>query len=116
MKKNSFFKVELLILIALYSKNCYGYEIAATILTESNDVLDIKEGALYPVLHRLTEAGFISSYEEIVNRKIRVYYHLEKEGKIELMRLINDFETKYEAIMKLIGRINIDELQEEVSS
>ena len=47
----------------------------------SNNTLDIKEGTLYPVVHNLLKKEYISSRDEIVNKKVRVYYHIEPIGR-----------------------------------
>ena len=105
MKKSSFFKVEILIMLIIYQKDCYGYEIATTIAKESNGILELKEGAMYPVLHRLMDAGYITSYDEIVSKKSRVYYHIEEKGIEYLKFLIEDFRSKYQAIDNIIEKV-----------
>lgn len=101
--------MELVILSSLLEKDCYGYEIAATILDKSEGVLDIKEGALYPILSRLKEEGFVTNYEKIVNRKIRVYYHIEKLGISLFDNLKNDFYIKFGAVNNILKGIGRDE-------
>ena len=80
-KKNIYFKFEMLILSILQYKDCYGYEITQIIKRLSDGVIDIKEGVLYPNLYKLLQVGYISSRDVQVNRKIRVYYHLEDTGR-----------------------------------
>lgn len=103
MKRNYIFKMDLLILAILVRKDCYGYELAAQILEESKQTIVLKEGIMYPILHRLMDEGMISSYEKVVNRKIRVYYHIEKKGIDEFQFMKNDFEIKCEFIHKIIN-------------
>ena len=38
-------------------------------------------GTLYPVLYRFLENGYLSDRDEIVNKRLRKYYHLEKKGE-----------------------------------
>ena len=80
-KSNSFFNIDMLVLSLLKVKDCYGYELVKLIKEISNSSLDIKEGTLYPVVHNLLKKEYISSRDEIVNKKIRVYYHIEPIGK-----------------------------------
>ena len=80
-KSNSFFNIDMLVLSLLKVKDCYGYELVKLIKEISNGSLDIKEGTLYPVVHNLLKKEYISSRDEIVNKKIRVYYHIEPIGK-----------------------------------
>lgn len=102
MKRNSFFKADLLILSVLNRKDCYGYEIASIIENDSDGRILLKEGVMYPILHRLLEEGDITSYEEMVNRKLRVYYHLEEKGRKTLNDLEKDFFLKFDSIVRII--------------
>lgn len=104
--KKSFFSMELLILSPLYEKDCYGYEIAACISQKSHGILNIKEGALYPILSRLREEEYITSYDKIVNRKIRIYYHMEEKGVILFEKLKEEFYEKYSAIDQILKETN----------
>ena len=76
-KKNSFFKLDLLILSVLNQRDCYGYEITSSVRKETDDMFIIKEGVMYPILYRLLQEGLISSQEKLVNGRIRIYYHME---------------------------------------
>lgn len=101
-KKNIYFKFEMLILSILQHKDCYGYELTQIIKRLSDNVIDIKEGVLYPNLYKLLQAGYISSYDEMVNRKVRVYYHLEDKGKIYLKHIMNEYLLWEEKIDQII--------------
>ena len=90
-KSNSFFNIDMLVLSLLKVKDCYGYELVKLIKEISNGSLDIKEGTLYPVVHNLLKKEYISSRDEIVNKKIRVYYHIEPIGKDYLEQTIIEF-------------------------
>ena len=48
-------------------------------LTEGE--LEMTEGALYPILHKLEEEGMIFSEIQIVNGRNRKYYFLTEKGK-----------------------------------
>ena len=61
-----------------------------------------KVSSLYPILYRLIDQGYISSYEEIIkNNRRRVYYHLEPKGFELLQQLIDDYQ-KYTASIQSI--------------
>lgn len=77
-KKNQFFKLDMLLLCIIAKQDCYGYEITKQIKTYSHELIDIKEGTMYPILYKLQDAHYISSYEKVIERKIRVYYHIEE--------------------------------------
>lgn len=101
-KKNSFFKLDLLILSALRRQDCYGYEISSIIKEHTDGIFVIKEGVLYPILYRMVEEGYITSYEKIVHGWIRVYYHLEEKGLIYLDRLISEFQSEIRLVDQFI--------------
>jgi len=41
----------------------------------------LSPGTLYPMLHGLERDGFLQSYQEVVNGKVRKYYRATKTGK-----------------------------------
>ena len=48
---------------------------------------------MYPVLYKLEEKGYISSYEKIVGKRMRrVYYMLTDEGRVEFSKMMEDYE------------------------
>ena len=100
--KNNLFKLEMLLLCILKKQDCYGYEITNLIKVYSNSLLDIKSGTLYPILCKLQKDGFISSYEQTVSRKLRVYYHLEPSGLEKLNNLIKEYREMVSGIENII--------------
>ena len=42
---------------------------------------ELSPGTLYPVLHRLTNEGYLESYSRVVNGRVRKYYQATAEGK-----------------------------------
>ncbi len=92
-KSNSFFNIDMLVLSLLKVSDCYGYELVKKIKEVSNNTLDIKEGTLYPVVHNLLKKEYISSRDEIVNKKVRVYYHIEPIGRDYLEKILKVYST-----------------------
>ena len=66
----------LLILNLLNEKSYYGYEIIKTLKLRSNDVFDLKEGTLYPILHKLENDELITSKNQEVCGRIRKVYSI----------------------------------------
>jgi PadR family transcriptional regulator PadR len=54
--------VEMLILDVLARGDSYGYQIAQTVLSQSDGCFQLKEGSLYPALHRLERQKLLRSY------------------------------------------------------
>ena len=51
----------------------------------SENVFDMKEGTLYPVLHTLEKEGMLRGYEmETEQGRRRRYYHLTDKGRRQL--------------------------------
>lgn len=40
-------------------------------------------GSLYPILKKLTQKGYITKYEKNVGERVKIYYHITKEGREE---------------------------------
>ena len=83
-KNNKLYKGTLLnIVLKLLSKDgkMYGYQMSqiAKLLTEGE--LEMTEGSLYPILHKLEADGIIESEIVITNGRERKYYFLTEKGK-----------------------------------
>ena len=94
--------LDLLILRTLLSGRQHGQGIARAILQQSDNVLIVDHGSLYPALQRLEERGFIDAEWGISenNRKAR-FYSLTRNGRKELVHE----ETEWRRIAKAISRI-----------
>lgn len=100
--KNNLFKLEMLLLGILRKQDCYGYEITKLIKKYSNDLINIKDGTMYPILYKLLDDGFISSYDKVVSRKIRVYYHIESLGIEKFNSMVSDYDNMIKGINNII--------------
>jgi PadR family transcriptional regulator PadR len=70
--------LELCALALLAKKNRYGYEL----VNEISKTISISEGTIYPLLRRLKNDGFVTTYlEESSEGAPRKYYQLTKAGK-----------------------------------
>ena len=72
--------VEVVILKLLSEHDMYGYEMVTELARRSSDVFRLKEGTLYPLLHRLEKEGAVTAYEEKKDGRVRRYYHLTRRG------------------------------------
>lgn len=103
MAKNSnyFIKFDLIILSVLQDKDRYAYEITKYVKETTNDLIIPKQGTMYPFIYKLLDNEYISSYQEIVGNKIRIYYHLEDKGKEYLRQELENYYGLVEALNKL---------------
>ena len=75
----------LLILKALALEDMHGMGISRRIAQVTNGTFDVKPGSLFPALHRMEEAGWLSSFwgEADTNRRAK-FYRLTKLGRRQL--------------------------------
>jgi transcriptional regulator len=73
--------VEMLILEVVSQGPSYGYEITQTVLGRSSGHFELKEGSLYPALHRLERQKLLDSYWTEHDGRRRKYYKLTAAGR-----------------------------------
>ena len=77
--------LDLLILKALALEEMHGLGISRRIGQITKGAFDVKPGSLFPALHRMEQAGWLtSSWGESENKRRARYYSLTKPGKREL--------------------------------
>jgi PadR family transcriptional regulator PadR len=81
----------------------HGYEIADGILSNSNEVLQVEEGSLYPALQRMLIKGWVTAEWGVTagNRRAR-YYTLTVAGRKQLHVEVLQFERVMGAIARVI--------------
>lgn len=73
--------LDILLLALLEQGPLYGYQIVKEVRSRSEGALELKEGTLYPALHRLEQAGLIEGYwQPRADGADRRYYRLTPEG------------------------------------
>jgi PadR family transcriptional regulator PadR len=83
-------QLALLILQTLGDGPKSGYQIAKAIKAVELDVLNLKEGMLYPALHNLEKYGLIEAAIEEKQKQPRRIYHLTESGQNMLHKLIEE--------------------------
>ena len=74
--------LDLLILRVVALEPLHGWGIAQRIRTISQDVLQVRQGTLYPALHRLERQGWIrAKWGDSDNNRKAKYYALTREGR-----------------------------------
>ena len=77
--------LDLLILRTLLLGPTHGHAIAKAIERNSEDVLQVEQGSLYPALHRLIKRGWISAEDGTSENNRRAkFYRLTAKGKKQL--------------------------------
>lgn len=94
---------EMLILHLLHGGDLYGYEITKAFKEKSGGNYTMIEAALYVVLYRLVNAGYVSDYEKLVGaRRRRRYYHLEDKGREYYKEILQEYLTVTKSIAKIL--------------
>ncbi|RZK22045.1 MAG: PadR family transcriptional regulator [Flavobacterium sp.] len=94
------------IILNLLAENdrMYGYEITQKVKVITDGELVLKEGALYPALHKLEAEGLLETSTEIVENRVRKYYTLSKFGEKEVVSKLQearDFIAQLQLLLNL---------------
>lgn len=94
--------LDMLILRTLQWGSQHGHGIGQMIRTQSDELLKVETGSLYPALHRLEKRGWLSSKWGISEANQRAkYYALTAAGKAQLVRE----QDRWTQLVTAIGRI-----------
>ncbi|MGV9386789.1 PadR family transcriptional regulator [Nonomuraea sp. NPDC003707] len=102
---------ELAVLSVLDVRRRYGYELLKLLRQAGEGVLEVKEGTLYPLLHRLEDAGHILATWEAEGRaRPRKYYVITPDGRTYLAMLRAEWTGLVDAMRQLLDTLG--EVQE----
>jgi DNA-binding PadR family transcriptional regulator len=59
----------------------YAYEIIKIAKNKTEGGIEITEGAIYPILHKLEEDGVLEAYIKNIGNRKRKYYKLTNQGE-----------------------------------
>ena len=95
--------LDLLILKTLAFEPQHGWAIADRILQISKEVLSVKQGSLYPALHRLERRGWIKArWGASKNNRRAKYYELTKTGRKQLETELSAWRTLTAAVGQIL--------------
>jgi transcriptional regulator len=79
--------LDLLILTVVASGPQHGYAIAQRLQRLSHEVIRVRQGSLYPALHRLDNRGLLATeWRQSETGRDAKYYRLTNKGRAELER------------------------------
>ena len=94
--------LDLLILRTLALGPQHGWGVSERIQQVSSDVLQVRQGSLYPALHRLERRGWIKpKWGTSENNRRAKYYELTRAGKKQLEAETGDWRR----LMAAVGQI-----------
>ncbi len=90
--------MELLVLSLICRKDSYGYQISQQLKQISN----LKDSALYPVLRKMADNGYVSVYDQQFQGRNRKYYQITEAGKRQQEMLAQEWEDYTAAISQIL--------------
>ena len=94
--------LDMLILRTLQWGPRHGHGIGQAIRAQSDDLLKVETGSLYPALHRLEKRGWLEAEWGVSEANQRAkYYRLTTTGKAQLARE----QSRWAQLVDAIGRI-----------
>jgi PadR family transcriptional regulator len=94
--------LDILILRTLIAGKAHGHTIAHVIEQQSDDVLQVQHGSLYPALHRLEDRGWIASdWGTSENNRRARFYTITRAGR----RQLKVHTSRWDEIVRAVNRI-----------
>ena len=92
------------VLTLLRRETSYGYRITANL----QQIIDVSESTLYPILRRLEQSGCLATFQRPHNGRMRKYYSITPEGK----RRLTVMRTEWNEVVKIVHFV----LEEEIGA
>jgi PadR family transcriptional regulator PadR len=103
-----------LILSLLAEQPMYGYRIARELERRSEGYFEMKEGLLYPALHRMEQDGLLKSeWRSVAGSRRRKYYSITDEGRKVLANSVAEWTTFTEKLMQVVrghGHVELESI------
>ena len=96
---------EILALHLLSKEDLYGYQITQLFNEKSEGRFTMLEGTLYLILYKMVDAGYLTTYSQLVGkRRTRKYYHLEPAGKEYLEKVLHEYDEVAKGFNLILDR------------
>ncbi len=98
--------LDAMVLGALQSGGLHGYEISKRINAQGGEAIRLKEGQLYPILHRLENQGSIASEWEqadIAGKPARRVYTITEQGRGQLAVQRADWQNFVRSVENILA-------------
>jgi transcriptional regulator len=98
--------LDMIVLAALSAGPAHGYAVIEEIRRKSGQAFDLPEGTIYPALHRLEQAGLLSSRWVVADSgRQRRIYALTRRGERALTERRAVWQKFSEAIGELLASV-----------
>ena len=95
--------LDLLLLSVLEAGPAHGYAIITALRARSEGTFDLPEGTVYPALHRLEDAGLLSSSWAMADGRRRRVYALTGDGATALAAEQTEYRSFTRGIQAVVG-------------
>src|SRR5215471_8194500 len=98
--------LEMMVLQTLRRQPLHGYALVQQIKRNSNDLLQIEEGSLYPALQRMLKQEWVKAQWGVssTNRRVRIY-KVTPAGARHLEEQVSSFERMLEGITRVLAPV-----------
>jgi len=97
-----------LLLHLLGQQAMYGYQIVKELEKRSQGYFKLREGTLYPALHRLERAGLIlGKWQKLPSGRQRRYYYITNKGQRVLAEKMSQWQDYLTAMNLIIQPVHI---------
>ena len=94
---------EIIVFSLLAEESMYGYQMTRELKRRSGGYFHMKEGLLYPTLHRMEQEGLIASeWRAGTGSRRRKYYHITDKGRQALRAQTAAWRTFTERLLHLL--------------
>lgn len=80
--------LDVLVLSVLEEGASYGYQIIRSI----SEVMDVSESTMYPILRRLENTGYVTTFSKEYNGRMRKYFSLTKAGQEKIEEFLREWD------------------------
>lgn len=80
--------LDICVLAALIEGDSYGYQL----IQDTKEIVEMSESTLYPILRRLEDSKYLTSYKEEYNGRLRKYYRITDLGKKHVLIFLQEWK------------------------
>ena len=80
--------LDICVLAALMKEDSYGYKL----IQDTHEIIEMSESTLYPILRRLEDNKFCTSYKSEFNGRLRKYYRITEAGKGQINSFLYEWK------------------------
>ncbi len=95
--------LDIMVLSVLADGAKYGYLIQQRLHDASDELVDLKAGTLYPILHKLEKAKLVKSRWDDSTGRRRKWYELTAAGRKQLGHRVAEWQQYVDCLKRILG-------------